>query len=34
MGNDYTLYAVREGVVKFQSNRKVHVVDAEAVAAS
>ena len=34
MGNDYTLYAVREGVVKFQSNRKVHVVDPVAVAAS
>ncbi len=28
MGNDYTLYAVREGVVKYQSNRKVHVIDA------
>jgi large subunit ribosomal protein L27 len=27
MGNDYTLYAVREGVVEFQSNRRVHVVE-------
>ncbi|MDJ0523433.1 MAG: 50S ribosomal protein L27 [Planctomycetota bacterium] len=25
MGNDYTLYAVRDGVVAYQSNRKVHV---------
>ena len=30
MGNDYTLYAVRDGVVEFQSNRKVHVMPAEA----
>ena len=28
MGNDFTIYAVREGVVEYQSNRKVHVVDA------
>ena len=28
MGNDYTLYAVRDGVVEYQSNRKVHVVEA------
>ena len=25
MGNDYTLYAVRDGVVRFQTNRCVHV---------
>ncbi len=25
MGNDYTLYAVRDGVVRFQDNRAVHV---------
>lgn len=25
VGNDYTLYAVRDGVVRFQSNRSVHV---------
>lgn len=27
MGNDYTLYAVRPGVVEYQSNRKVHVIE-------
>ncbi|MGE0192840.1 MAG: 50S ribosomal protein L27 [Planctomycetota bacterium] len=25
MGNDYTLYAVRDGFVRFQTNRCVHV---------
>ena len=25
VGNDYTLYAVRGGVVRFQENRRVHV---------
>jgi len=30
MGNDYTIYAVRDGVVAYQDNRKVHVVDAPA----
>lgn len=25
MGRDYTLYAVAEGTVEFQSNRRVHV---------
>jgi len=34
MGNDYTLYAVRDGVVAFQSNRRVHVVDAPVPAAA
>lgn len=29
MGNDFTLYAVREGIVEYQSNRKVHVRPAE-----
>lgn len=29
MGNDFTLYAVREGVVEYQKNRKVHVMPAE-----
>jgi len=27
MGNDYTLYAVRDGVVEYQKNHKVHVVE-------
>jgi large subunit ribosomal protein L27 len=30
MGNDYTLYAVREGVVEYQKNRKVHVLETPA----
>ena len=30
MGNDYTLYAVREGVVEYQDNRRVHVVETAA----
>ena len=34
MGNDYTLYAVREGVVEYQSNRKVHVRPFEVAAVS
>jgi large subunit ribosomal protein L27 len=25
LGKDYTLYAVADGIVRFQSNRKVHV---------
>ena len=25
MGNDYTLYAVREGTVRYHKNRSVHV---------
>jgi large subunit ribosomal protein L27 len=25
MGRDYTLFALRDGVVRFQKNRKVHV---------
>ena len=28
LGNDYTLFAVKDGIVRFQSNRKVHVVPA------
>ena len=30
MGNDFTLYAVRDGVVEFQKNRKVHVMPVDA----
>ena len=29
-GNDYTLYALVDGTVRFQSNRKVHVEPQEA----
>jgi len=28
MGRDFTLYAVRDGVVQYQDNGRVHVLDA------
>ena len=30
MGNDFTLYAVKDGIVKYHPNRSVHVTPVEA----